>query len=444
MNEPILIPEAEGKRPARILCVDDEPNILTALRRLFRPLGYEILVAEGGESGLQILESTPVDIVISDMRMPGMDGTQFLECVRIRWPDTIRLLLTGYADVRSILGAINRGEIYRYITKPWDDNDIVLVVRHALERKSLEAEKQRLEALTYEQNEELKALNANLENKVAARTAELRKVHDELLVSNERLKENYLTSIKVFSSMIEMRGANLAGHSRRVADLSRRIATRMNLDSLETQHIFIAGLLHNIGKIGFSDDLLSLPMSLMNGEQLGQYWKYPIRGEQLLTPLEDLREAAKIVRSHQERFDGEGYPDRLSGFDIPLGARVLAVASDYDNLQIGALAQRRLRPDEAVTAIVNSRGKRYDPLVVAVFQDTILGRNVVEPPPGEALPVSALRPGMTLARDLVTRDGFLLLSAEHTLSERLIRQIVDFEHSSNESFTVYVLVEQKK
>ncbi len=444
MMEPLPRPEADSERPARILCVDDEPNILTALRRLFRPLGYEVLIAESGEAGLKVLESAEVDIVVSDMRMPGMDGTQFLECVRIRWPDTVRLLLTGYADIRSILGAINRGEIYRYITKPWDDNDIVLVVRHALERKALEAEKRRLEALTYEQNEELKALNANLESKVAARTAELRKVHDELLVSNERLKANYLTSIKVFSSMIEMRGANLAGHSRRVADLSRRITTRMGLDSFESQNIFIAGLLHSIGKIGFSDDLLSLPLSLMNGEQLGQYRKYPIRGEQLLMPLEDLREAARIVRSHQERFDGEGFPDGLAGFDIPLGARVLAIASDYDNLQIGALAQRRLRPDEAFNAIVGNRGKRYDPLVVSAFQDAIQGRNIVDPPQGEPLRVSALQPGMALARDLVTRDGSLLLSAEHVLSERLIRQIADFEKSSNESFTVYVLTEHKK
>lgn len=436
--------ELPPARPARVLCVDDEPNILFALRRLFRHEGYEVLLAESGRAGLEMLESQAVDIVISDMRMPGMDGTQFLESVRTRWPDTVRLLLTGYADVQLIIGAINRGEIYRYITKPWDDNDILLVVRHGLERKALEQEKQRLEALTRAQNEELKELNAHLENKVARRTAELRKTHEDLLVSHEKLKANFLTSIKVFSNMIEMRGANLAGHSRRVADMARKIATRMSLDAQEVQEVFVAALLHNIGKIGFTDEMLEMPVSLMNGEKLGIYQKYPIRGEQLLMPLEDLREAAAIVRSHQERFDGEGYPDRLSGFAIPLGARIVALASDYDNLQIGTFSQRRLSSQDAAALILESRKKRYDPVVVSAFQDVMQGKVTIETVAEDALPVSALRPGMIITRDLIARDGSLLLAANHPLSERLIRQIADFEHLLGTTLTLYVRTEQEQ
>ena len=158
--------EPQTERVYRILCVDDEPNILSSLRRLFRGKGYQVLIANGGHEGLATLETETVDLVISDMRMPVMDGAVFLEHVRARWPDTIRLLLTGYADIQSIIDAINRGEIYRYITKPWDDNDIVLIVRQALERKALEQEKLRLEELTLRQNEELKTLNASLEIKV--------------------------------------------------------------------------------------------------------------------------------------------------------------------------------------------------------------------------------------------------------------------------------------
>lgn len=433
---------AGSTRPATILCVDDEPNILSSLRRLFRMQGYHVLTEESGPAGLRALESQPVDVVVSDMRMPEMDGAQFLECVRARWPDTLRLLLTGYADVQLIIGAINRGEIYRYITKPWDDNDILLVVRHALERKALEQEKQRLEALTQLQNEELRDLNASLENKVRLRTAALNRMHDELLVSNEKLKTSFLTSIKVFSSLIEMRGANLAGHSRRVADLARRIAVRIGLDARETQEVFIAGLLHNIGKIGFSDELLGMPVSMMNGDDLGLYRKYPVRGEQLLMPLEDLQDAARIVRSHQERFDGEGFPDRLSGFDIPIGARILALANDYDNLQIGTLSRRLLRPDQAAALVVESRGKRYDAAVVAAFQELITGAPLVDSTKNKPLSVAELRPGMVTGRDIVTKDGSLLLSADQVLSERLIQQIADFELSSREAFTVYVVEEK--
>ena len=178
-------PQQRDQR-ARILCVDDEPNILSSLRRLLRTPGYEIFLAESGHAGLALLETQTVDIVISDMRMPEMDGARFLEQVRDKWPDTIRLLLTGYADIQSILDAINRGEIYRYITKPWNDNDILLIVRHALERKELERQKLQLEALTKSQNEQLKELNATLENKVQLRTVELKKAMASLTSAKDR------------------------------------------------------------------------------------------------------------------------------------------------------------------------------------------------------------------------------------------------------------------
>ena len=131
-----------------LLLVDDEPGILSSLRRLLRPAGYKIHTAESGKAGLAILEQEPIDLVISDMRMPEMDGARFLEQVRSRWPATIRILLTGYADVTSTIDAINRGEIYRYIAKPWDDNDLMLIVRDALERRRLQGENDRLLALT--------------------------------------------------------------------------------------------------------------------------------------------------------------------------------------------------------------------------------------------------------------------------------------------------------
>jgi response regulator RpfG family c-di-GMP phosphodiesterase len=372
--------------------------------------------------------------------MPEMDGVQFLERARAMCPDTLRLLLTGHADVRQILDAVNRGEIYRYITKPWDDHEMTLVVRHALERKALEHEQRRLEALTVHQNEQLRELNQGLEAKVASRTEELRKVLDDLVGSNDKLKRNFLTGIQVFSSLIELRGANLAGHSRRVADLARRIALRLELDGRETQQIFIAGLLHNIGKIGFSDSLLEMAVPRMNGEMLGLYRSYPARGEQLLMPLEDLREAATLVRAHQERFDGEGFPDRLAGLDIPIGARILALASDYDNLQIGTLTERQLRPDQAAKIVIESRGKRYDPAVVAAFEEVATGRAPVETTRDQALPVAKLRAGMRTTRDLHTRDGSLLLSADHLLTDRMIRQIGDFERTSGMAFTVHVML----
>ncbi len=120
-----------------LLLVDDEANILNALRRLFRPHGYRVLTAESGAAGLELMSSESVDLVISDMRMPQMNGAEFLERVQTEHPDVVRILLTGYADLDSTIAAINHGGIYRYLAKPWEENDVLLTVRHALERKAL-------------------------------------------------------------------------------------------------------------------------------------------------------------------------------------------------------------------------------------------------------------------------------------------------------------------
>lgn len=435
--------EAEVPGPASvILCVDDEPNILSALKRLFRGAGLQVHTAVGGAAGLAFLERESVDLVISDMRMPEMDGTEFLQQVRLRWPDTMRLLLTGYSEVNSIIGAINRGEIYRYISKPWDDNDMVLIVRQALERKALEQEKQRLELLTARQNEELKAFNADLEAKVAQRTAELSVSNLALQGANDKLKANFVTSIKVFSTLLEMRGGALSGHSRRVADLCRRLSTKLEIEKNLAQEIFVAALLHEIGKVGFSDELLQTPVASMTPAQLDAYRKHTVQAEQLLMPLPDLRSATEIICAQFERFDGTGFPAKLSGEVIPIGARILALASDFDSLQIGTLAPRRITPDEAKIIIVHSSGKRYDPDVVAAFLDLLGGSDKADASKERLQELQVVSgdmlPGMVLSRDLVTPSGLLMLSADHALDDRLIEKIRNFEKSLGIRFTAFI------
>jgi response regulator RpfG family c-di-GMP phosphodiesterase len=162
---------------ATLLLVDDEPGVLSSLRRLLRPWGYRILTAESAKGGLENLEREPVDLVISDMRMPEMDGAAFLEQVRLRWPLTTRILLTGYADVASTIGAINRGEIFRYVAKPWDDKGLTLIVGDALEARRLRHEELRRQAQMQSENAELRALNAALEENLGRRTAELDEIN---------------------------------------------------------------------------------------------------------------------------------------------------------------------------------------------------------------------------------------------------------------------------
>lgn len=428
--------------PATLLLVDDEANILSSLRRLLRPAGYVIHTAESGRAGLEILEREPVDLVISDMRMPEMTGAQFLEQVRNRWPATMRILLTGYADVSSTIDAINRGEIFRYISKPWDDEQLKLTIRDALESRRLRNENARLLALTQAQNEELAQLNAGLEQKVADRTAEIAQVNSFLNLANDRLKQNFLVSIKVFSGLMELRGSTVVGHSRRVADLARKLAVRLDLPAKEQQDVFVASLLHDIGKIGFSDSLLDRPVSRLSGDDMGLYRRHPVAGESALMPLAELQDAAGIIRSHHERFDGQGFPDGLQGAFIPLGARILAVANDYDGLQIGTLSEKRMSPHEARAMLAQSRGKRYDPQVLDAFLE-LIGGPAPEVPADKAVAAHELRPGMVLARDFVDRDGVLLLASDYVLDANLVGQIQLMDRREGGGLRLYVRTDRR-
>ena len=437
---------SETLAPATLLFVDDEPGILSSLRRLFRPHGYRILVAESGALGLAELEKTPVDLVISDMRMPEMDGATFLKAVRQRWPDTVRILLTGYADVTSTVAAINDGEIYRYVSKPWDDTEIVNTVREALERYRLKQENLRLTALTQSQNEELKGLNASLEQKVAERTAELRQALSFVEQSHGELKKSFLTSVQVFAGLIELRsgpaGSRLAGHGRRVADMARNLAQRLGMGDVEVQNIMLAGLLHDVGKMGLPDDLLGKAFNTLSQDQRALVMKHPVIGQNILIAIDKFKDAAILVRHHHESFDGNGYPDRLAGMSIPQGSRILAVVNDYDSLQIGTLVQRPLRPEEALAFIADNRGKRYDPATVDAFLKLISEtRKTV--PTEVPLRTMHLKPGMVVSRDLPHRDGYLLLAKGSVLTGDIIGQLVKLEQSEQQTLTLYIRQEAK-
>ncbi|MBC8055772.1 MAG: response regulator [Rhizobiales bacterium] len=401
------------------MCVDDEPNIVSALRRLLRGSGYRVVTATSGAEALALFEREPIDLVISDMRMPGMDGAQLLEQVRARWPLATRLLLTGYADVTSSVAAINRGEVYRYLTKPWNDAEIVSTIKEAFERQSLEREKRRLEALTQQQNAALTELNASLEQKVAARTA-------DLLQANEKVKKNYLASIKAFSNLIELRGGQAVGHARRVADLARRTARALGMTDSEQQQVFIAGLLHDIGHLGLPDTLLARSVPRLCDEEMALYRRHPALGEQALLALDDMQPVAVLIRAHHERHDGKGFPDGLQGHDIALGARILAVADAFDDLQSGHLGAA-LSVAEARTILLRGRGTQFDPETVDVFLQTELQATPAVAAPGVSVSSADLRPGMVLDCELRSVEGVMLLAAGHALTADLIARIRQYE-----------------
>ncbi len=423
--------------PARILCVDDEPSILSALRRLFRTQGYTIFSAGSGQEGLDLLAKEPIDLVISDMRMPQMDGAQFLEQVFQRWPDTQRILLTGYADVASTIAAVNQGKIWSYISKPWNDGELLLDVHRALAHSRLAREHAALTELTRRQNEELKQLNAGLEHQVAARTAELQQMLGMLESSHAELKKGFMTTVRALSSLFELRGGRLAGHSRRVAETARQLAKGLGVEDSAAQDILLAALLHDIGKIGLPDHLMEKSFNTMPASERTQMMTHAQRGEMVLMAVDQLKQAATLVRHHHECYDGSGYPDHLAGLTIPMGARILAVANDFDALQMGTLVSRPLKPAEARAYILENRGKRYDPSVVDAFMAQVADQI---PEEIKELPMrpGTLRPGMILTRDLLHPDGYLLLARGQAVDPTVIEQLLKLESLEGHRLTLFI------
>lgn len=439
------VPTAEAPTPTAetnersaptVLLVDDEPSVLSALRRLFRPCGYTTLQATSGADGLNLLKTHQVDLVISDMRMPEMDGAQFLEQVRKFDESISRIILTGYADIGSTIAAINHGAVHRYIAKPWDDQDLLLVVRDALERHNLEKRNAELTELTKRQNLLLRDANHTLEARVAARTSELQQINDMLEASYGDLENTFALSVNVFSSLLGMRESN-PGHSRRVAELSRSTAQRLGLSEREVRDAYLGAMVHDVGKIAFPDSMLNKPVSAYTPEEVTRYQRHPVDGETALMPLTQLQGAATVVRQHHERFDGKGFPDGLEGEAISIGARIVAAASDLDALLHGALSGSPYTDERARQMLVGGIGTRYDKRVVEALLEVLVEADAA----GKAdvlIDAQHLHPGMVLARDLVSKRGAILLAAGYVFDARVVGQVGEFSRREGARLTLRV------
>jgi putative nucleotidyltransferase with HDIG domain len=343
----------------KILCVDDEPNILSSLRRMLSLEGFQVSTAESGADALTMLAKEPVDVVISDLQMPHMSGTDLLRQIHQQWPKTMRLMLTGASDMSGAIQAINQGEIYRYIAKPWNDEELISTLQSALAFANLANEHDRLEALTQAQKESLNEMVDTLESRVQERTQDLRAA--------------YIASIKAFSNLLALRHPDLLPHSRRVATLSMKMAKLAGLSDDECQSVYIAGLLHDIGKIGLSDRVLNTKFIELPLADAKVYRTHPHMGEETLNTLDDMQGVADIIRSHHEYINGTGFPEGLSGQDIPIGARIVAIVEAYEELQSGDYAKNESSPADAVRVILSNRGTLFCPEMTDVFVKALRG-----------------------------------------------------------------------
>ncbi len=360
------LPPTITDRP-RVLLVDDEESILNSLRRLLRGQPYEVLLATSGAQALEIMALEPVDLVMSDARMPNMDGATLLAHIHQHYPDTLRILLTGYADLTTIVKAINEGQIDRYISKPWHDEELLLTLRQSLAYQHSERERLRLERETWHRNEELKVLNATLEKHVAARTSELQQTADMLDLAYEELKHSYVTGTEVFSLLANLRLPPAKQTNRQIIELVRVYCKLHHLDEATSRDLTMAAALYNIGKLSWTDSMMSTPSDLLHHNDRERYRGYPKQSESLLMTLDPMKDAARLILHHQERWDGSGFPDRLKGEASPLGSRLLKLAVDFIELQRGLILERQMNSDEALVYIRQYAGRLYDPELVEDF-----------------------------------------------------------------------------
>ncbi|KAF1030003.1 MAG: Cyclic di-GMP phosphodiesterase [Pseudomonas sp.] len=438
MGESVTFTHAD--RPV-VLLVDAHQEVLAQLRQLLKLAPYELVCATSGAEGLAILASQPVDLVMSAARLPGMDGATLLAHIHHAYPHTVRLLLTSETDLTLITKAVNEGQIYRYLRKPWNDEELLQALHQSLAHQHSERERLRLEQLIRQQNDELKTLNASLEKHVAARTAELQQTADMLDLAYEELKHSYATATEVFSLLANLRLPRHKQTNRQIIDLVRIWCHRHGVDEAGNRDLTMAAALYNIGKVSWSDSMMIAPADLLHGSDRERYRGYPAQSESLLMALEPMKDAAGLIRHHQERWDGTGFPDHLKGEAIPEGARLLKLAVDFIELQRGLILERQMNSDEALLYIRKYAGKLYDPDMVEDFVQAcaaFLSDVTLGDPNVKVLSTRELAAGMVLARSLSADNGMLLLNAGKVLNLPLVDKLIVFETMEGARYSVFI------
>ena len=338
----------ESRTSQFCLIVDDEPRLRQVLVHLMRNDGFTCLEAGNGEEALEHLQRTPISLVMSDLRMPKMDGLELLRRVRGRWPDTAVVMITAVADVEVAVSCLAIGAM-DYLTKPFHLEEVRARVAQALEKRRLVVEN--------------RGYQESLQEKVA--------------VQARRLEELFLASVQSLAEALEVKDPYTRGHSIRVSHYSVLIARELELDDELLRQIELGGHVHDIGKIGVREEVLNKPGKLTDAEY-EHIMTHPVVGWRILARvLGETPVALNIVRSHHERYDGRGVPDRLAEANIPFEARIAAVADSFDAMT----SDRPYRPEgmsleAAMAELVRCSGAQFDPRVVAAMISAVAGGRI--------------------------------------------------------------------
>src|SRR5574344_1880514 len=314
----------------KVLIVDDEEDNLNLLYRTLRH-DFDVIKTTSPKKALQMLEENFVDVIISDHKMPELDGVDFLRASCEIRPNAVRLLVTAYSDTEILINAINTAKIYRYIKKPWEPTEMLMIVKTAVEY------------------------------------FQLKKENDKLIFD---FKELFSGTVNAIIEALDAKDSFTLGKSRRVTFFSLQLVDYFHLTPGEAVILELAGLLHDIGMIGVSEDILNKTEKLTSEEY--ELIKNHVKdGIKILEDIKQLKDVVEIIKYHHEKYDGSGYPYGIKGEEIPLCSRIIAVADAYDSMVSNRSYRGCLTHEQAIKIIKEQSGKQFDPEVVKAFVSKI-------------------------------------------------------------------------
>jgi response regulator RpfG family c-di-GMP phosphodiesterase len=314
----------------KVLIVDDEPDNLALLYRTLRGR-YDIAKSTSPLEALEMIKKEHFNCILSDHKMPEMDGVEFLKRSYEISPDTMRLLVTAYTDAGILIDAINYAKIYRYIKKPYNPDELLLVTQGALEYWQL-------------------------------------KFDNNALVND--LKELFSGTITAIVEALDAKDSYTLGRSRRVTFYSVKMAKALHLSENTIGRIELAGLLHDIGMIGVSDDILA-KVEKLSPDEYNEIKQHVSHSVKILDDIKQLKDVVELIKYHHEHYDGNGYPYGLKGEEIPVGARIIAVADAFDSMVTPKIYRNQVVPSVALEEIKRKSGTQFDPVVVEIFEQIL-------------------------------------------------------------------------
>lgn len=407
------------QRPSKVLILDDDDIVLLAMKETLERERYDISAFTKPKEALEAVKSERFAAIISDQRMPEMDGLEFLDHCKDLQPNASRILITGVLTLNTVVEAVNRGEIFRFLAKPWIREELLATVENASQRFALVEANEKLQADTLELNNKLVEANQKLEEKISELEDKTRKLDE----ANQSLNRNFKHSLEICFRLIEAFHPVLGQQTKSVVGICQEIAKSDLLSRREKEVLQVSSWLYNLGRIGLPRDLLTKslndPQSLDEHEQaLNRH--YPVYGQTLAGFVEGLAEVGETIRAQKERFDGQGFPDGLSRESIPVPARHLAVAIGY--------VESNLPRDQALERLIRESGKAYHPEAVRLFMKSSNLTNL--PKKVREITLAELKPGMVLAKGIYSPSGLLLIPEERQITDGIIKKIKEHDFAN--------------